>query len=94
TRQESRPTGGAGPSGDGERGASPSRGGGASFVGGEADGETIGETERTAPNPLPRIERPLNPALRSSNWPGRGIALVVIMIVIVAIIVVINSTIS
>lgn len=46
------------------------------------------------PAPPPRTERPLNPSLRGSNWLGRLIALVVMVIVIAAIIVVINSTLT
>ncbi len=89
-RVESRPAGGAASSGDAEQGSGASRGSSSFRGGGEADREP----DRPVSNPLPRSERPLNPALRSSNWLGRGIALVFIAIVVLAIIVVINSTIS
>jgi hypothetical protein len=51
------------------------------------------ELSRHEPNP--RTERPLNPALRGrTNWVGRALALLVILVVIAAVILVIHSTIA
>jgi hypothetical protein len=66
----------------------------------EADRAEPGRSEPTRPElsrhePNPRTERPLNPALRGrTNWVGRALALLVILVVIAAVILVIHSTIA
>jgi hypothetical protein len=54
-----------------------------------------GRHEPSRHEPNPRTERPLNPALRGrTNWVGRALALLVILVVIAAVILVIHSTIA
>lgn len=58
-----------------------------------ASADPLHPAERHHPVP-PRTQRPLNPALRSRSWLGRGLALMVMLIVIAAIVLVIRSTVG
>jgi hypothetical protein len=72
--------------------AEPGRHQGSRHEPGRPEG-TRHEPSRHEPNP--RTERPLNPALRGrTNWVGRALALLVILVVIAAVILVIHSTIA
>jgi hypothetical protein len=61
----------------------------------EPSGQEAGLPEPSRHEPNQRTERPLNPALRGrTNWVGRALALLVILVVIAAVILVIHSTIA